>query len=219
MSVHQNLSNSKNLALRSDLHIVRKLWHIGMGSFLLYIYVSKNIEARVMSYILMALSLTSFLVDFTRIRVPLFNKIVLRLMGPFMRESEKNSYSGLPYYALGASLSLFLFEERIALLGICFLILADPISSFFGILYGKDKILKNKSLQGSFAGFVTCFLISLSFGLYYGQASLSLLAFSLLGGLIGSLSELCSIYIDDNLTIPVISGFGLSVLNHFFKLF
>ena len=116
-------------------------------------------------------------------------------------------------------MSLFLFPEKLALLSIFFLVFSDPVSSFFGIKYGKDKILKNKSLQGSVAGFCVCYLISLIYCLVHSQAGISILGFSLLAGVIGSLSELLSVYIDDNLTIPVASGAGLTLLNLFFNVF
>ena len=40
--------------------------------------------------------------------------------------------------------------------------------------------------------------------------------FSLLAGIVGSISELFSKYIDDNFSIPVVSGIGLTFINLFF---
>ena len=136
-----------------------------------------------------------------------------------MRESERNGFSGLPYYALGVSLSLLLYEEKIAILSILFLVFSDPISSFFGILLGRDKILPNKSLQGAIAGFVTCYLTTLFYLRYYDYESLNALSFAIIAGLIGTISELMSVLIDDNLTIPVFSGLGLTILNKLFLIF
>src|SRR5690606_3213127 len=143
-------------------------------------------------------------------------KFVIRLMGPLMRKSEREGVSGLPFYALGISLSLLFYQPDLALISIMFLIFSDPVSSFFGVLYGKDKILPNKSLQGFVAGFFTCYLVSLFYLLNSGISSVNMLVFSLIAGIIGAGSELISAFnIDDNLTIPVISGLGLTILNHF----
>ena len=126
--------------------------------------------------------------------------------------------SGLPFYALGVSLALHLFSKEVALLAVFFLVFSDPISSFFGIIYGKDKIMPNKSLQGAIAGFFTCYLITLFYGLSYGGEGYNLLWFAILGGVIGAFSEMLSAFnVDDNLTIPVVSGLGLTVLNYYFK--
>ncbi|HLW56266.1 MAG TPA: phosphatidate cytidylyltransferase, partial [Bacteriovoracaceae bacterium] len=117
---------------------------------------------------------------------------------------------------LGIALSLLFYQKDLALISIMFLIFSDPVSSFFGVLYGKDKILPNKSLQGFVAGFFTCYLVTLFYLLNLGQTSIDMLTFSLVAGLIGAGSELISAFnIDDNLTIPVISGLGLTILNHF----
>ena len=137
-----------------------------------------------------------------------------------MRRSEKEGMSGLPFYALGISLALFFYRKEIAVISILFLVFSDPISSFFGVLYGKDKILPNKSLQGAVAGFFTCYLITLFYCMNVTEISTGLLIFSILGGVIGSLSELISAFnIDDNLTIPVLSGLGLTLVNYFLPIF
>jgi len=205
--------------MRDDLHILRKLWHIGIGILGLLFYASSAIEQIQMAKALLIFSFVAFLTEFTRFRVVKLNNTLLKIMGPLMRESERNGFSGLPYYALGVSLSLLLYEEKIAILSILFLVFSDPISSFFGILLGRDKILPNKSLQGAIAGFVTCYLTTLFYLRYYDYESLNALSFAIIAGLIGTISELMSVLIDDNLTIPVFSGLGLTILNKLFLIF
>ena len=120
---------------------------------------------------------------------------------------------------LGVSLALFLFPQKIGVLAVIFLVFSDPISSYFGILYGKDKILPNKSLQGTVAGYLTCYSVTLVYALFYVEPSVEVLVFAMFGGLIGAISELLSELVDDNLTIPVVSGLGLTALNLFIPLF
>jgi dolichol kinase len=208
------------LAKRSDIHLLRKLWHISTGGSALWIYYNILPERKLWAYVSLAIALMGFTLDLMRMKNKALNELVVKLMGPLMRKSESTGFSGLPFYALGISLSLFLFKEKIALLAITFLVFSDPISSFFGVRYGKDKILPNKSLQGSLAGFCTCYLITLFSVIGVGASPLAILSFSLLCGVIGSVSELVSAYnIDDNLTIPVLSGLGITLLNYIFKIF
>lgn len=198
--------------------MLRKLWHIGAGLLGLMIYFKCNMEPQLMASILFLLAMFGLMLDVARLRMPKLNMIVVNIMKPFMRRSEKDSISGFPFYALGVSISLFLFPEKIAILSIFYLIFSDPISSLVGVLYGRDKILPNKSLQGTLAGFMTCCLITLIYGMSISVAQFNLIAFSLLAGLIGCLSELLSSFkIDDNLTIPVFSGLGIYCLNHIFN--
>lgn len=217
LSIHEITKSL--LPARSDLHLIRKVWHMSMGSLFLYMYYLGNTPARTWGVIALTIAALGFLADFLRLRSEKMNEIAVRFFGPFLRESERKDYSGLPFYALGCGLSLFLYSEQIAILSILFLVFADPISSYFGVKYGKTKILPNKSLQGSTAGFCVCYLITLIFGIMNAPVSVNLLGFALLAGLVGAISELMSVFVDDNLTIPVISGFGLTFLNLFFQIF
>ncbi|MBT3982205.1 MAG: hypothetical protein HOE90_12675 [Bacteriovoracaceae bacterium] len=207
------------LAQRSDLHLMRKLWHLSTGLLGLSIYYRTGWTTKTWAIITLSIALSGLLFDFIRLNNKDVNKLAIKVLKPFMRHGEDETYTGLPFYALGVSLSLFFFPERLALLSIFFLVLSDPISSFFGVLYGRDKIIPGKSIQGTLAGFITCYLTTLVYGLFYMEASLSLLAFALIAGIIGAVSELFSVIVDDNLSIPVLSGLGLWFINLFFHLF
>lgn len=168
----------------------------------------------------MVAAIVGFAVDFLRKKYRGMNALVIKIMGPLMRRSEKEGMTGLPFYALGCSLALYFYERDIAILSIMFLVFSDPISSFFGVLYGKDKILPNKSLQGAVAGFFTCYLICLFYTMNASTIGTHILTFSIISGVIGSSSELISAFnVDDNLTIPVLSGLGMTLLNHFIPVF
>ncbi|PIK13814.1 hypothetical protein [Halobacteriovorax sp. JY17] len=201
------------LALRSEIHLTRKLWHMGTGLVGLSVHNQFGLATSQTGMFLLILGIAALLVEFVRLNFSSVNTIVLKFMKPFMRESERNSLSGFPFYALGAAISLLLFEEKVAILSILFLIFADPISSFVGILYGKDKIISNKSVQGCVAGFLVCYILTFGYGSYFYKPGVDLLVFSILAGAIGALSELCSVLFDDNLTIPVLSGLGLTIVN------
>ncbi len=213
-------SIDKVLHKRSDLHLLRKIWHILTGSVALILFFRTGQDTFLWATVALVISVIGFTLDIVRSRTPKLNHMILKVMGPLMRRSEKEGMSGLPFYALGISLALFFYKKDLAVISVMFLVFSDPVSSFFGVLYGKDKILPNKSLQGAVAGFFTCYLITLFYSMNVAEISSSLLVFSVLGGVIGSLSELLSAFnIDDNLTIPVLSGLGLTIVNYFIPLF
>lgn len=191
-----------------------------MGSLCLFIFLRSGDPQIFWAHAIMGIALTGFGVDFLRKKNRMMNAFILKLMGPLMRRSEREGVSGLPFYALGCSLALYFYERDIAILAIMFLVFSDPISSFFGVLYGKDKILPNKSLQGAVAGFFTCYLICLFYTMNISTIGTHILMFSIISGLIGAASELVSAFnVDDNLTIPVLSGLGMTLLNHFITVF
>lgn len=206
---------------RSDLHILRKLWHISTGSLGLYFFLRTDSSSQhFWAGCILAVAITGFVLDVMRARFIPLNNLVIKLMGPLMRRSEREGFSGLPFYALGVSLSLFFFQRDIAVVSVMFLVFSDPLSSFFGVLYGKDKIMPNKSLQGAVAGFFTCYLITLFYVMNTATLGTNMLVFAIVAGVIGSASELVSAFnVDDNLTIPVLSGLGMTLLNYFVPVF
>lgn len=212
-------TRTRTLAKRNDLHILRKLWHIGVGFACLYTYYSFNYDIKVWGFFAFVCAVAGFVLDFARLNNKAFNKFVLKLMGPIMRKSEKDGFSGLPFYGLGCALSIFFYQSDIALISIMFLVFADPVSSFVGVNFGKDKILPNKSLQGTIAGFFVCYIITIVYIADFATTTFDVLSFALFGGVIGTLAELSSAFnIDDNLTIPVLSGAGLTLANYFFQI-
>ena len=116
---------SSPLRMRTDLHLTRKVWHMSTGLIGLVAYKKSGYSAESVAFILLTLAVAAFLFEFTRLRSERLNKIALVVMKPVMRESERNSVSGLPFYALGVSLALFFFPERIAILATLFLIFAE----------------------------------------------------------------------------------------------
>ncbi len=210
----------EDLHARNDVHFLRKLWHMGMGLGGLWMYFNLPwVDSKTIVQVVFAIGIAGFIGDFCRLRFPKFNRAVLKIIGPIVRKGEVDNYSGLPFYALGVSGAFYLFDEKIAVLATLFLVFADPISSYFGIRYGKEQILPNKSIQGTVAGFCVCYIISLIYGFTHGHIEMNLIVFSLLAGAIGAFSELMSIFVDDNLTIPLISGAGLTLLNLIFQIF
>ncbi len=211
---------NNSLARRSDLHLMRRLWHVLCGVACLASYYVMDADIIYWGYFSLFIAGVSFFFDFKRFSSEKLNTSVERVMGPIMRHSEKMSFSGLSFYALGVALSIFLYEKNVAILSILYLVFADPIASIVGYYYGKDRLLPNKTLQGTIAAFVTCLVITLVY--FYSQSLLSsnIIIFGFLAAMFGAMSELLSAFnIDDNLTIPVISGAILSALNLWFGVF
>ncbi|MFT6633182.1 MAG: dolichol kinase [Bacteriovoracaceae bacterium] len=206
--------NDDTLAKRSDLHIMRRVWHILCGVVCLLTFYLTKTPILYWGYMALVVACLGFFLDFLRLKNQKINEGLTNLFGPIMRKSEKVSFSGLPFYALGVALSIFFYEESIAILAILFLIFGDPVASIVGVYYGRDRLLPNKTLQGTIAAFSTCLSVAMIYLIVLGVHSPNLILFAFFGAIVGALSELLSAFnIDDNLTIPVISGAALSVLN------
>ncbi|MBL7545706.1 MAG: hypothetical protein JNL11_17940 [Bdellovibrionaceae bacterium] len=200
---------------RSDLHVARKIWHItGVLALFLGYYVLPLWLSKVLILVLFLLFAGT---DILRLRNKNFNLLVTHYLRPIMRQSEIGNLAGTTYLAAGVTILIFLFDPIIVQLSLIFLAFADPIASYFGIRFGREKIWGEKTLQGFLAAFVVCSICSFLF-LYLHEYNLwRAVVVSFIGGLIGSLAELIPIAkLDDNLTIPVASGLGLSLIFYIF---
>lgn len=196
---------------RSDIHLARKIWHMASVSMMAAVYA---VASEKLSLTILVMAWLLFVpVDFIRQRVPMVNEILIHLFRPIMRDSEVQKVAGTSYLLTGVLIVVFIFPKEVVLLTLLFLAFADPIASYFGIRYGKDKIFGHKSLQGSLAAFIVCAV--LTFGFLFSNNLLldRIIVVSLLGGLIGALAELIPVYkLDDNLTLPILSSTSLWLL-------
>jgi dolichol kinase len=157
--------------------------------------------------------------DFLRHRNPDMNRSISNVFRPIMRSTEVNRLAGTTYLITGALVITLLFNRGVVSLSLLFLAFADPIASYVGIKYGKDKLFGHKSVQGFVAAFVVCAIVCFLF-LFYNQIQEHMFLFSLLAGLIGALAELVPFAkLDDNFTMPVLSSIGLTLLFYFFDYF
>lgn len=214
----QNFSSyNGELKKRSDVHIARKIWHMtGVG----FLFLGWMILPYWLSMSILAVTWFAFVpADLLRLYNPQLNRIVTRWFRLIMRKNELDRPAGTTYLITGVLFIGYVFPAEIVGLSLLFLAFADPIASYYGIRYGKDKIFGHKSVQGFLAAYVVCFIATFAF-LYFKNISEYILVVSLISGLIGALAELIPIAkIDDNFTMPVLSSIGLYFIFTFFNLF
>ena len=190
---------------KTDLHLARKLWHCIGICMMAALYAFAGSKIAVGALVVVAGCIVPL--DFMRQSRPGLNRATMRVFGPFMRQHETHSLSGLTYLFAGCAFLLTFFDRHIVILTLLFLAFGDPVASFCGIRYGRDRILGNKTLQGTVGAFFACLVVA---GAYYFLNNLMierLLIVAPVSGLIGALSELVPIGdLDDNLTIPVVAS-------------
>lgn len=203
-------SHSWRLKLRNDLHLLRKLWHCGMGAFMAILYGFGLPKA--VSIVLLLIAFIFFsTMEFVRLRNPKFNSVAIKLWGPVMRSNEVNKMSGTPFYVGSVLLSIAVFPKPIAILSILFLAVGDPISSLVGILWGDKGIRfsNGKSLIGTAAGMGICSLITMVYFIANQVPMAQAFLIALAGGIAGGGAEMIPLEIDDNFSIPIVSGIAL----------
>ena len=201
----------QGLKQRSDIHLSRKLWHCVGICIMAAIY--NYFGVRVSWFIVIAVSLFFIPLDLLRQRNPALNRVTVKLFGPVMRRHEYHAVSGMTYLYLGCSFLLFVNQPHIVTLTLLFLAFGDPVASFFGLRFGKDRIIGHKTLQGTFAAFVVCTIIAILYYYFNNIMIERLLIVAPLSGLIGAVAELLPIgKLDDNLTFPIVCSILLMAL-------
>jgi diacylglycerol kinase (CTP) len=207
-----------NFKKRSDIHYARKIWHMS-GVFV--IFLAYSYLPSLYSMIGAMVAWLAFVpLDFARQKNMVLNDWVIHAFRPIMRRNELRKLAGTTYLLSGVLLTILLFPRPIVSISLLFLAFADPIASYVGIKWGRDKIFGAKSIQGFIAAYfvsaILCFIYLLTQNILMDH----IIVVSLLAGMAGALAELVPIAdLDDNLTLPLLSGAGLLVIFYFFGFF
>lgn len=155
--------------------------------------------------VLIPVALGSIVVDVIRLwRLPLA-KFFNWLLGPILREHESYSFTGSSHILSASVLSILFFDKKVAIAAIVYVILGDIAAALIGRVYGKTKIEK-KSLEGSLAFLSVCLLVALLLpGLPFWIGAI--------GALVATAVEALSIPLDDNLSVPILSGLVMEILH------
>ncbi|PKN74039.1 MAG: phosphatidate cytidylyltransferase [Candidatus Cloacimonetes bacterium HGW-Cloacimonetes-3] len=156
------------------------------------------------SIILVAFSI-SLVVEFHRFWQRSFRKTFNRLFGMILRRHEQRDLTGATYLLFSAMICVAFFEPVIASCAMAFLSIGDTFAAIVGMSLGKRKFIgMSKSLEGSIACFVSCFI----FGLFWLKSPVLALG----GALAATIAELGRIPLDDNLKIPFSAGLVMTIL-------
>ncbi|MDW7732554.1 MAG: CTP--2,3-di-O-geranylgeranyl-sn-glycero-1-phosphate cytidyltransferase [Methanolobus sp.] len=178
--------------------ILRKGLHLAsVAIVLVYFFFGKTIVLYFMtSYLVLVLIIEHMRLDLGY-RLPVIHYL--------LRREEETSLAGHVYFTLGAIVAVSVFSESVAYAAILMATFGDMSAALVGKRFGKTKIAGGrKSLEGCTAEFITDFII--------GYAFLSSPGIAFVMALVATIVETSFEKIDDNLAIPVFSGFVAELL-------
>ena len=188
------------LGLKHEMQ--RKLIHILTSVIPLALYFGAN-ETHVFYFVLFLFA--GFLTaDLLRMNFHLAEKHFLFVFSSLLRGDEhKKQLTGATYLFMGMALTLYLFSKEAAIPALLFLTLADPAAAIVGKQFGTDYFF-DKSIEGSLAFYLTASAVIL--GLTdYSWTGLGVALFT-------AAVEFLPLKINDNVLIPLVSGYLLQVL-------
>ena len=142
--------------------------------------------------------------DYGRRHNKFLYRIYSNLFITFTRPIEQGILSGASWVIIGAAVTIFIFNENTAIIGLLVLSIADSAAAIVGIKFGKTQLF-SKSLEGSAAFFITATIIV--FSLSSAAAYVNFIAV-----IAATVVELFSTpRINDNLLIPMVLAFILTI--------
>ena len=184
----------------------RRLFHMGACSSipLVAIFASGGLMVVLMA-VLSGLALS---IEGARLRLPKLNRLLLAWLRPLLKETEDLKITGATYIALSSLAVFLLFDKPIAIAAIFFLSLGDPVAALVGKRLGGPRLF-GKSPSGTLAFFGVAVAVAgvLSAGgvVSFGWALVA-------GAAVAAVVELVPLVLDDNLTIPLVSGAAMSLM-------
>jgi glycerol-3-phosphate acyltransferase PlsY len=180
--------------------IWRRLFHLTFGSIVPVagIFASWPVMVAAAG----SLALGGLALDLTRFRSGALNRLFLRWLAPLLKAGEDYRLTGATYMLLAAFFAFLLFDQAVAVTALLFLSIGDPVAALLGGRTAGPKIL-GKSPLGTVAFIgVSLLVVTVLISSGFIQFHWGLLA----GAIVAGLMELAPIPLDDNLTIPLLSG-------------
>lgn len=166
-----------------------------------YIYVDRY----PMVIFLAILGVSAVMIDFLRLEIKPIERFFFLHLGELFWEREKHNLTGATTYAVSAFLSVYFFDKWIAIAVLLFLSFGDTASHIIGVKWGITYFNSEKTIEGSAA----CFIICLGVSMLLPQPEILILV---AGAVVASAVELFPLGVDDNLTLPLISGVAMEIL-------
>ena len=142
--------------------------------------------------------------DILRIKFALARRYFVFIFSKLLREDElEKDLTGATYLFWGMSATVFLFFKEAAVPALLFVTFADPVAAIVGKRFGKHRVF-NKTVEGFEGFFLTAVLIVVAFSPFgFWGFVIALLA---------ALLELFPLKLNDNLIIPIVSGFLFNLI-------
>lgn len=170
-------------------------------------YYFLHLDRPQMLSIMVPVTVAMILIDIARLRQWLFWKaFARRILSPVIRRHEMaGDFTGATYILLSVCLTVALYDKPIAIAAMAFIIVGDTLAALVGRRFGRHRF-GNKSVEGSLACLVGTVIVAVL------MPDLPM-GIRLLGAVVATIVEALPLGIDDNITVPILSGLSMTLLD------
>ena len=202
--------SSKNL--RREMFVLAKdratLWRtFARPLAILVIVLSMFISRRDVLLVVGGVLSTFLVLELLRMTVPMLEKALHREMlsgTRLLRETERETVSSFTLFLLGVFVTLLLSREYVAYASLGFLSIGGMTARIVDTNYGKTRLFKRSRTTNQ--GVLAFLAVSVSVAYFLWIAGALPLWIGLVGAAIATLAELLPAQVNDNLSVPVVSG-------------
>ncbi|HOD65326.1 MAG TPA: phosphatidate cytidylyltransferase [candidate division Zixibacteria bacterium] len=192
------------ISFRSEL--ARKATHM----FALVIpagYYVLGLGRGTMLAVMIPVALCTFFVDLARLQGrPLWRDIFGPLFGRMIRAHEAaGDFTGATYILASTVATVALFPKAVAVAALAFTVVGDSLAAVIGRRFGRRRFLHGKSVEGSLACLAGTVIVALLTPNLAAPAAFA-------GALAATVVEALPLQIDDNVTIPLLSGLVMTLV-------
>ncbi len=186
--------------------VIRKLTHTG-ALIIPVSYYYFDLSKQDMLFWVCVAFLLMLLIDICRIKnLSIWNNFIKKIISPIIRQHEfAGDFTGATYILLSIFLTILLFSKPIAVTALAFIMVGDSLAALIGRKFGRHKIFKTKSIEG----FLGCLAGTLIVAYFVPELTYYI---TIPGAFIAAIVESLPLQVDDNLTVPLISGLSMMII-------
>lgn len=183
--------------MRFGKELLRKLVHLlELPVILVYTLVARLYGDKLGILLLTVLLIILLEIEYIRLEYKLKIPVVVDII----RRKERDNIAGNIFFISSTIICFAAYDYKIAVLALLLTVFGDLMAALIGIRFGKNKIFKNKTLEGFMAGLIA----NLTVGAVI-MPGMSLVFVPM--AITASMVELWTGKLDDNLTVPLAAGF------------
>lgn len=174
----------------------RRVFHAANGVAIVFVLAVLKPAWGLVVGALGAIALGLLLLDGLRFLIPPLNRTFFRLLRPFASPREAKGLASSTWFMMGAFLSAAVFPWRVTVPALLVLALADPAASYVGRRWGR-RTFGTGTVEGSLVFLTVSLAILVTVAGPWVGSGVAILV---------TLGERIPWPLDDNLTIPLLTG-------------
>jgi len=199
----------------AQIPFTQELWRKGthVGAMVIPCgYHLLDLSKQRMLTIMIPIAVAMFLIDVSRLRQWAFwQNFAVKIGGRMVRGRElAGDFTGATYILLSVCFTVALYSRPIAVAALTFIIVGDTFAALVGRKFGRHRFGR-KSIEGSLA----CLVGTLIAAPLIPGISLPV---ALVGAVVATVTEALSDKIDDNISVPIVSGLAMTLLSRILAL-